>query len=166
MDTEKIFKTKTGYCHITQDNIILTRDGIIGNVAKVTMGNNIARPLIIYGLISFGFLLLALKGLKEGQTPIAILFLILGLILIFAIIKSFNNSATPIISRHSIQGIEFKKSIPGATRSYFTVHFKNDKGQTKQRLILLPGSLSNGQSETEKAIEIMTSEFRDIKNAS
>ena len=51
MKTEKIFKTKTGFCHILSDKIILTRDGIIGNVAKVTVGNTINRVLLIYSSV-------------------------------------------------------------------------------------------------------------------
>ena len=52
MENEKTFKTKTGFCHILSDKIILTRDGIIGNVAKVTVENNINRVLLIYGGLS------------------------------------------------------------------------------------------------------------------
>ncbi len=49
---QNIFRTKTGYCHILADRILLTRDGIAGNIAKLTVGNKISRILIIYGLIS------------------------------------------------------------------------------------------------------------------
>jgi hypothetical protein len=165
MDTEKVFKTKTGYCHILQDKIVLTRDGVIGNVAKVTMGNNIARPLIIYGLISVGLFYLAFKDFTDGQRPEAFLFLVLGLFLLLGIFRSLNNSATPIIERQKIKDIEFKKALSGATRAYFIVRFENESGKIKQRLIMLPGSLSNGKIETEKALEIMKTEFRHIKSA-
>jgi hypothetical protein len=47
MESEKIFKTKTGFCHILPDKIVLKRDGVVGNAAKVTVGNNIARILLI-----------------------------------------------------------------------------------------------------------------------
>ena len=52
MENKNTFKTKTGFCHILPDKIILTRDGVIGNVAKVTIGNGISRILILYSLIS------------------------------------------------------------------------------------------------------------------
>ena len=164
MNTENTFRTKTGYCHITEDKIILTRDGIIGNLAKATMGNNIARPLIIYGLISLGLFFLAFKSFSEGEKVSANISLILGLLLVVNIIRSFNNSATPVIDRDRIRDIEFKNAITGATRSYFIIHFENDKGDLKRRLILLPGSLTNGKEETQKALQIMTSEFGEIKN--
>jgi hypothetical protein len=164
MNTEKVFRTKTGYCHVLQNKIVLTRDGVLGNIAKVTMGNNIARPLIIYGIICFLFFFFAIKGFTEGQIPEAILFLVLGLLLILGIIRSLNNSATPIIDRKDIREIIFKKAVTGSTRSYFIVRFENEKRQIKQRLILLPGSLSNGPQETAKALGIMTAAFPYIKN--
>ena len=55
MINEKKFRTKTGFCHILPEKIILTRDGIIGNVAKVTVGNGIYRILIIYSAFSLLF---------------------------------------------------------------------------------------------------------------
>lgn len=166
MDTGKVFKTKTGYCHILQNKIVLSRDGLIGNVAKVTMGNHIARPLVIYGILSAGLFYLAFKDFTKGQKPEAFLFFIPGVFLLIGIFRSLNNSATPVIERQKIRDIEFKKALPGATRAYFIVHFENESGQIKKRLIMLPGSLNNGQIETEKALEIMTSEFNHIKNVS
>ena len=159
MDTEKVFKTKTGYCHVLQDKIVLTRDGVIGNISKMTMGNNIVRPLIIYGLISIGLFYLAIKGFNQGQTGTGFLFIIFGLLLVFGIFSSLNNSGTPVIDRDKIKNIEFKKAVSGATRAYFIVHFQTDNGQANKRLIMLPGSLSGGQLETEKALQIMTEEF-------
>ncbi len=159
MNTEKVFKTKTGYCHILQDKIILTRDGVIGNISKATIGNNIARPLIIYGLISIGLFYLSIKGFNQGDNGPAFLFIILGILLVYGILRSLNNSATPVIDRDKIKHIEFKKAVPRATRAYFIIHFHADNGQIKRRLILLPGSLTGGQAETEKALQIMTEEF-------
>ena len=166
MDTGNTFRTKTGYCHLTKDKIILTRDGIIGNISKATMGNNIAKPLIIYGLIFLGLFFLAYKGFSEGSKVSATISLVLALLLVVNIIKSFNNSATPVIDREKIRDIEFKNATIGATRAYFIVHFENHKGDLKRRLILLPGSLINGQKETQKALQIMTSEFGEVKNLS
>ena len=166
MATEKVFKTKTGYCHLLPDKIVLTRHGFAGDVANVTMGNNIARPLIIYTLISIGLIFLGIKDYNEGQSITAFLFIVSALFLIFAIIKSLNNSTTPVIDRKKIKNIEFKKAALGLTRSYFIVRFQSDGGKIKRRLILLPGSLSDGKIETEKALRLMKQEFGEIKNAS
>ena len=166
MDTENIFKTKTGYCHILQDKIVLTRNGVAGNVANITIGNSIARPLTIYAGISTGLILAALSSIKEGQYVPAILFLGIGIFLLLKVLKSLNYSAAPVIERKQIKNIVFKNAISGATRSYFVVHFENNRGKIKQRLILLPGSLTNGKIETEKALQIMIAEFGKIENAS
>ena len=54
MEIEKKFKTKTGYCHVLSDKIVLTRDGVIGNIAEITVGKGITRILLIYsGIVIF-----------------------------------------------------------------------------------------------------------------
>ena len=158
MKNEKTFKTKTGFCHILPNKIILTRDGIIGNVAKVTVGKNITRILIIYGGLSAFLLYSAFNSFQKGQVPISTLYLIVGLFLIYGIFASLNNSATPIIERNKIKSIKFKKATFGITRSRFEILFEEENGKIKKRLIMLPGSMSNGQNETERAIEIMKEE--------
>jgi hypothetical protein len=154
---KKTFRTKTGFCHVTEDQIILTRDGVIGSVAKVTVGNSISRILIIYGVISLGLIYFAYDSYIKGGMFVTILFGLLGLYLINAIIKSLNNSATPIIDRKEIKTTKFIKGTSGLTRSRFEIEF-NEGGTIKKRLILLPGSLTGGKDETEKALEIMKEE--------
>ncbi|MEN8123036.1 MAG: phosphoribosylaminoimidazolesuccinocarboxamide synthase [Bacteroidota bacterium] len=158
MSNEKTFKTKTGFCHILPDKIILTRDGIIGNVAKVTVGNNITRILLIYGGLALALLYSAFDNFQRGQIFQPIFFGLIGLYLIYGIFTSLNNSATPIIERNKIKGIKLKKAIVGLTRSKFEVLFEDKNGKIKKRLIMLPGSLNDGQNETEKAVKIMIEE--------
>ena len=158
MDSEKRFRTKTGYCHILADKIFLTRDGIIGNVAKLTTGKNIARILVIYGLIALGLIYIAIDNFNKQDHFTAILFLLVAMYLIYGIFNSLNNSATPIIERKSIQKVKFIKGITGLTRSRFIVIFTDEKGKTKKRLILLPGSFTGGQTETDLAYNIMAEE--------
>ncbi|QXP65135.1 phosphoribosylaminoimidazolesuccinocarboxamide synthase [Polaribacter sp. HaHaR_3_91] len=155
---EKQFNTKTGFCHILPDKIILTRDGIIGNVANVAVGKSITRVFIIYGGIAAFLLFSAFDSFQKGQILISIFSLIVSLFLLYGIFKSINNSATPIIERIDIKSIKFKKAIFGITRSRFEVLFKDEKGKIKKRIIMLPGSMKNGTKETEKAIKIMKEE--------
>jgi hypothetical protein len=158
METEKVFKTKTGFCHILPDKIVLTRDGVIGNVAKVTIGNNTSRILIIYGGITVALLYFGFDSYKNEQTFQPIIFGLIALYLVYGIINSINNSAAPIIDRQKIKNIKLKKALIGLTRSRFEVMFEDDNGKVKKRLIMLPGSLTDGENETEKAIKIMTEE--------
>ena len=155
MEQEKTFKTKTGFCHILRDKIVLTRDGVVGNVAKVIVGNNIARILIMYGAMAIGLFYFGFEAYNNGQFLPPILFGLIGLYLIYGIVNSLNNSATPIIDRNTIKDVRLKKGIKGLTRARFEVIFEDENGKIKKRLIMLPGSMTDGQSETEKAIDIM-----------
>ena len=153
---EKIFRTKTGFCHVMPDKIVLTRDGIRGNAAKVMVGNSISRILIIYGVISCGLFYFAYKSYTIGQIVQTIFFGFLGVFLLYGIVMSINNSSASIIERNKIRNVIFKRAIVGLTRSRFEVLFENEQGKVKKRLIMLPDSLSDGQNETEKALKIMT----------
>jgi hypothetical protein len=154
---EKTFKTKTGFYHVTQDQIILTRDGIAGNAAKVMVGNSISRILIIYGFLSLALVYFTYDSYLKGDIVAAILLGLSALYLVNGIIKSINNSAKPIIDRKDITAVKFVKGSPGLTRSRFEVEF-DEAGKRKKRLILLPGSMTSGQQEAEKAIAIMRHE--------
>ena len=154
MKTEK-FKTKTGFCHILDDKIVLTRDGIVGDIAKLTSGNNIYRILGIYGILSVILLYIAYtKIVKEDWIGVGF-YCGTGIYLAYSIIKSINLSATPIIYLNKIKKVEFKPAKKFLTRSYFKVDFEQNDGKIKTRLIMLPGSLNDGTNETEKALEIM-----------
>lgn len=157
METEKTFRTKTGFCHVTGDKIILTRDGVIGNISKVTVGNNVTRILIIYGLLSVGLIYFAYDSFTKGDTTTILFFGLMGLYLIYGIVKSRNNSATPIIDRKDIRSVTYNSGTSGLTRPRLEVEF-NDNGQIKKRLIMLPGTLTGGQSEADKAVQIMRDE--------
>lgn len=158
MVTEKTFITKTGFCHVLPGKIVITRDGIIGNVAKVTVGNQISRILLIYGGISCYVIYIAYDFYTKGQFIQAILFGLLSVYLIYNILNSLNNSGTPIIERNKIKEVKFKKAIPGLTRSRFEIKFEDEDGKIKKRLIMLPGSLTGGDKETEIALKIMKDE--------
>lgn len=158
MENEKKFRTKTGFCHILPDKIILTREGIIGDIAKITVGNGIAKSLIIYSAISIYSFYSAYSSFQKEDYFFSLFFCAFATFLIFGIFKSLNNSATPIIERNKIKSVKFINAKVGVTRSRFEIMFENEKGKLKKRLILLPGSLNNGKNETEKALEIMKSE--------
>ena len=158
MDTEKRFKTKTGFCHILPDKIVLTRDGVIGNIAKVTIGKRITRILIIYGILSIYLIYLAFEKYKTEEIGFTILFGLVAGYLIYGVLTSINNSATPVINRDSVQKILLKKGINGLTRTRFEVYFRDNSRKIKKRLIMLPGSLTGGDTETDIAIKIMQEE--------
>lgn len=125
---------------------------MIGNVAKLSIGNNINRILLIYSGLCLLLFHSAFSSFQKEQIFMSIFFGISGSYLIYGIFSSLNNSATPIIERNKIK---LKKAIFGLTCSRFEVLFENDNGKVKKRIIMLPGSMMKVQNETERAIRIM-----------
>ncbi|MBC5836283.1 phosphoribosylaminoimidazolesuccinocarboxamide synthase [Flavobacterium sp. F372] len=158
MESEKKFKTKTGFCHILPDKIILTRDGIIGNVAEITVGNKISRILIIYTGFAIFLLYFAFTDYQENKIFSTLSYVFFAVYLLFKVKQSMNYSATSTIERNKIKDVKFIDAKYGATRSRFEVIFEDENGKIKTRLILLPGSLNDGENETKKALEIMKTE--------
>ena len=159
MEIEKKFKTKTGFCHILPDKIILTRDGIIGNVSKISVGNGISRILIIYSSFAIFLLYFGFKAYQENNVVTALFYIFFAFYLLFKVKQSMNYSAASTIERNKIKEVKFIDAKYGATRSRFEVLFEDEKGKIKTRLILLPGSLNDGENETKKALEIMKTEY-------
>ncbi|MCO6163346.1 phosphoribosylaminoimidazolesuccinocarboxamide synthase [Flavobacterium sp. NRK F7] len=157
MEQGKKFKTKTGFCYILSDRIVLTKDARISNL-QTSPGNHIGKILFIYTIIAFANFYLAYKGYKLDNTLQMVVSALLGIILIYGIVTSINNSTTSVIERDKIKEVRLKKAVNGITRSRFEVFFEDEKGNIKKRLIMLPGSFKNGPIETDYAIKIMTEE--------
>lgn len=158
MENQNTFRTKTGFCHILPDKLVLTRDGVLGNISNTVVGSSINRILIIYGFISVYLLYSAFNNYQSGQIISAVIYTIISFLLIYGIITGINNSAVPIIERSKIKSVQLKDAILGLTRSRFEVFFEDDEGKIKKRLIMLPGSLTGGKIETEKAVKMMRAE--------
>ncbi|MCD6066595.1 MAG: hypothetical protein K0S33_1421 [Bacteroidetes bacterium] len=155
---EKVFKTKTGYCHILPDRIVLTRSGIVGEVANVTVGNKMARILTVYGILSFYLFYLAFESYSSERYVSTVFIAVIGCLFVYGMLNSLNNSATPVIERKKIRAVKFRKGVPGLSRSRFEIRFEEENGNIKKRLIMLPGSMSSGEDEARKAVELFRSE--------
>ncbi|MCL5247766.1 phosphoribosylaminoimidazolesuccinocarboxamide synthase [Cellulophaga sp. 20_2_10] len=155
MEPEQKFKTKTGFCHILADKIVLTRDGIVGNIAELATGDKITRLLIVYGLLAALMAYNAYNDFISENWLFFGIYLIAGIYLTYTIVKSINYTAIPVIERDKIKNVEFKAAKKYLTRSYFKVDFEQANGKLKSRLIMLPGSLNGGTNETENALSIM-----------
>lgn len=158
MEIEKTFKIKTGYCHILPDRIVLTRDGIIGNISQTVVGNGISRILFIYSALAIFILFFAFQAYQENKIATTLFRVAAAVYLFYKIKQSSNYSSTSSIERNKIKEVKFINAKYGATRSRFDVLFEDENGKIKTRLILLPGSLNDGENETKKALEIMKSE--------
>ena len=154
-DTSQKFKTKTGYCHILPDKIVLTRDEILSNVDALKSGKKTYLYLGIYTLIAILLLYWAFQEYVKENWVFFILYGFIGLLLWVRIIQSRNLSATPVIERNTIKKITFFPAKKFLTRSYFKVDFQEQNKKPESRLIMLPGSLSSGNAATEMAMKIM-----------
>ena len=154
----KSFTTKTGTCQIQPDKIVLIREGFKGSVAKLTLGNSLTHTLVVYGILLIFVFYFALESYGEGNIIQSILFSFLGLYLIIGLLKSRNISVDSTIERNRIIEVKFYRAKPKLTRSRFEIYFKNENGKIKKRLILLPGTLNNGEEATEQALKIMREE--------
>ena len=143
------FRTKTGICTITPEQIILTREGARG-AADLTVSTSIGRALLIYGLLGGSALIIGLWYLLGGNTRAGVVFGVIGALLLWNVVKSRNNSTAPIIERSAIIAVEAHPPRPPATRGYLTVLFE-EHGKVRKRMIMLPGVMENGQAEYERA---------------
>lgn len=156
--TDKIFRTKTGYCHITEDKLILSTSDNPERAAQEKARNNIVVTLILYGLVGLAFAYRSYTLFTDQRYFVTALFALAAIVFIINVFVSWERSSTPVIERRSISAVKFKKGIPGLTRPRFDVYFTTPSGKTRKRLILLPGSLSGGKHDSEEALRIMTSE--------
>ncbi|WP_130733840.1 phosphoribosylaminoimidazolesuccinocarboxamide synthase [Flavobacterium sp. J27] len=157
MADEKKIKTKTGFCHILPDKIVLTKDASISNL-QTSPENHIGKILFIYTIIAFVNFYFAYKGYELDNTLQMVVSALFGIILIYGIVTSINNSTTSVIERDKIKEVRLKKAVNGITRTRFEVFFEDEKGKIKKRLIMLPGYLKSGPIETDYAIKTMTEE--------
>lgn len=127
-------------------------------MAKVLYGPHIGRGLVLYSALALYFGYESWIAFGQGQTLSAILFSGLTILFTYDVFRSRNNSAAPVLDRSSIKRVVFKAAVPGATRAFFEVYFTDTLGKERKRLIMLPGSLTGGPEETEKALRIMRAE--------
>jgi len=155
METENRFKTKTGYCRILSDKLVLSYWGTLeGDQPFVRTRRKYVGRLAVYGLISFWALKNSLNDYyNQDWLPMTFSGLIGG-ILLLGIIQILRYSPTPVIERTSIRSLKFIPARKFISRAYFKVEFEH-QGKMAKRLIMLPGSLSNGPSETENALKVM-----------
>lgn len=157
--SEKVFRTKSGYCHLLPDRIVLTRTGVIGNLAKVAAGSNsIYRILILWMAIAVFAAVTAYDYYRQGNQPVATMFAVIAGYLLISIIVSRKNSTTPVIMRDSIISVSLNKGLPGLTRARFIVTYKDEKGKELKRLIILKGTLKKNKGEIIAAEEMMREE--------
>jgi hypothetical protein len=148
------FRTKTGTCIISADRLVLQREGARGAAAEVLVGGSVGRVLVIYVIVAVVLGVLGVKGLLEGDVTMGGVLCGFALYLTVGVLRSRGLSATPEIPLASIERIEACAPRPPLTRGYFVVHFR-ENGVPRKRLVMLPGSLSGGAQEFDRAQRVL-----------
>ncbi|MCO6146765.1 phosphoribosylaminoimidazolesuccinocarboxamide synthase [Flavobacterium sp. NRK1] len=157
MENNTTFRTKTGYCHVMPDKILLSANSNPHTVFQVPTSGSVMKRLTMYGLLSLCLIYQGYISYRNNDNFFTVLFGGFGLFLLYVVITSINNSSAPVIERKDIEKVQFTKAIPWLRRSYFSIFF-NENGKIKKRIIMMPGSLTGGAEETIKALEIMKRE--------
>jgi hypothetical protein len=155
---EKKFRTKTGYCHILKDKIVLTKYGTVGEIARLSSGSHAYRLPIMYVLfVAASAYLVYAKSLQEKWSDV-VFFALFCIYFAYGIFSGFRYSAIPVIDRSSIRKFRFIRGIRYVTRSRFEVSMEAANGKLRKRLIILPGTLGQGKHHTEEALAMLRSE--------
>lgn len=151
---KNVFRTKLGYCHVFPDKIILNNSLDQKIKSASSEKNTIGWKLMFYALLTVYILYKSAQLYIGGELFRFSLHAAAGLVLSYTIVKGINNTTVGIIERNKIKKIMFNEAS-FLMRAHFSIWFEDSKGQLKKRLIMLPGSLSGGKEETEKAERIM-----------
>jgi hypothetical protein len=159
MASDKVFRTKTGFCHVLPDRLVLSRDEELGDdAALVNASGGISKALVLYALAAGWLLYKAYGAYRGGQMGEALLFLGVAVVFFLAAARSLNNSTASVIERSRIRAVHFISSAANMSLARFEVLFADGSGRVRKRLILLPGLAAGGAAETQKAVEIMRAE--------
>ena len=153
-EESRSFRTKTGTCTITDDRMVLSREGMRGVAAHALVGSSISRPLIVYVAVAAISAFSGVRSILDEQLVMGAFLCLFSLFLVHGIVRSRGLTAVPEILLSSIQRVEAHRPRPPLTRGYFVVHFL-DNGLPRKRLVMLPGSLSGGGSEFAKALRVL-----------
>ena len=158
MVTAKKFRTKNGYCHIMADRIVLTHNGFFGRLSALAMEGQMGRILALFGTLSVIVFYFAYVIYEKGETYWAFLFALIGIYMLYAIIKNANNSVHPIILRNQITEVIPLDEVKGISPPGFEIIFKNLSGKMRKRIISLPGQFSKYPDELKLAKKLLREE--------
>ena len=102
-----MFRTKTGTCTITEDRIVLAREGLRGVAAHGLVGSSVSRPLIVYSALAAFLAFGGVKLILQNQAVEGTLLCVGSLLLARAVFHSRGLSATPEIPLASVQRVVF-----------------------------------------------------------
>jgi hypothetical protein len=158
METGKKFKTRTGFCHVMDDRIVLTDAGFFNRLADIVVQGEIKRTLALFLFLDILVFYFAYYNYLEGDIFWAGIFALIGLYIVHGIVKGFQLSVHPIIQRDRIREVELIKPIYCLSPPGVEITFLDDKGKRKKRAIFLAGTLKKHKAEVHQALKILREE--------
>lgn len=151
---ESSFRTKSGRCVVTTETITIRREGLTGSLTKGIYGNTINQAMILTGTLAVVLVGIGVMEMIDENYFAGLLTMLLGVYIGIGIFRSRDNSTAPTIQRAAVRSVEISPPIFLLSRGYFIINF-DDNGQLRRRIIMLPGSLSGGGREYQKALDIL-----------
>jgi hypothetical protein len=148
------FRTKTGVCTVEGGRLVLSRQGVRGEAAKVLVGASPRRVLLLYAIAAFMLGYVGVQSIRMGRLGAGIALCAAAALLAVSVMRSWNVSAAPQIPLSAIRRVEPHRGRAPLTRPYFVVHFDENKS-LKKRLVMLPGVAQGGAAEFDKALEVL-----------
>jgi len=161
METNSTFKTKTGYCHILPDKIVLSVDGDIEKALNATSEKHNPKALkSIFALIIIFLLGSVYYQYRNLQIDLGtvIFIVVFSLILYFILLKMLSYPSVHQIDRSKISKIKLFKSHGGLTYSKFIVYFESENKKKMATDITLPDPNIFGKKYLDDAVKILTDE--------
>ncbi len=154
MEQELKFRTKTGYCHILPDKIAFSRSGKLDKNGEPKKGIHISFMTVVFFVIAA---LCVLIFFLMFQSATVVPKVLVGLLIFFMVggtLTIMSNTTVPSIDRSKILSLEYIEGQQGLTSSRFHVKIDIGKHKPEERLIILPGYLTGGDEEAEKAQQL------------
>lgn len=142
-----------GYCYILSNYLVITDHSDPKEILRRKDRNTLPLFLIFFKLISISALAGAIYLYWAGSGMLDVSILIIIMLFSMKISTRWKNKSNQkIIERSQIKGIELKKVMFNPT---FLVHFKNEKGYMKERMLMMK---ANDVRNIDIAIKILRKE--------
>lgn len=156
------FRTRSGFCSITPEEIIFTRPAGVGSFTEPITRNAGNDSRLLKALVGIMMVVIGLVQFFNENALFGILFIASGALQIAYIftrrvpepITPVETSITSSIDRTDIVSVIPIEPDPPRTRGTIVIRYERD-GETRQRTIELEQNVGDGDEELEQAVGVM-----------
>lgn len=162
MNSNLKFKTKQGYCHFLEDQLVFTKNEVLKETDIVKSKNKALMRQIIYGGGFLLFLNIIFRNVMDLEYPSIYAVFMLGVFL-YGFIKAFQLDAKLLIKMDAIKQLDFYFAKQGIRKPYFNLSFKDRFGQDQVYKIILPVSKAALDENIEQALDAFNQANINVK---